>query len=374
MPSASERKHITVLVSNDLQFDQRVAKVCSTLLDLNYNITLVGRMLPSSSEFQRPYEVVRFKLWFSRGALFYASLNLRLFFYLLGKKTDVILANDLDTLLPAFLIGKMRKKKIVYDSHEYFTEAEGLTGRSFQKGVWLTIEKFIFPKLSHVYTVNESIASIYKDKYKVDVRVLRNIPLLQPLDVVRTRSELGLPENRKIVLLQGAFIDPDRGGVELVEAMQYLDDVLLLIIGDGRDIANLKNIIISKALQAKVLILSRMPFQELRQYTTNADLGVSLDKPVHLNYTYSLPNKLFDYIHAGTPVLVSDLPELRRVVSQYNVGKILAEIDPQSIAKAIAEIFSNPDYPKWKQNCLYARNELNWQKECEVIYSIYKDL
>ncbi len=374
MPSASERKHITVLVSNDLQFDQRVAKVCSTLLDLNYNITLVGRMLPSSSEFQRPYEVVRFKLWFSRGALFYASLNLRLFFYLLGKKTDVILANDLDTLLPAFLIGKMRKKKIVYDSHEYFTEAEGLTGRSFQKGVWLTIEKFIFPKLSHVYTVNESIASIYKDKYKVDVRVLRNIPLLQPLDVVRTRSELGLPENRKIVLLQGAFIDPDRGGVELVEAMQYLDDVLLLIIGDGRDIANLKNIIISKALQAKVLILSRMPFQELRQYTTNADLGVSLDKPVHLNYTYSLPNKLFDYIHAGTPVLVSDLPELRRVVSQYNVGKILAEIDPQSIAKAIAEIFSNPDYPKWKQNCLYARNELNWQKEREVIYSIYKDL
>jgi glycosyltransferase involved in cell wall biosynthesis len=370
----TKKKHITVLVSNDLQYDQRVSKVCSTLIELNYEITLVGRMLPSSSKFERPYEVRRFDLWFRSGALFYAALNIRLFFYLLVKKTDVILANDLDTLLPAFLVSKIRSKKLVYDSHEYFTEAEGLTGRAFQKNVWLAIERFVFPRLKLVYTVNESIASIYRAKYHVNVRVLRNIPILQPLEVVKSRTELALPIDKKIVLLQGAFIDPDRGGVELVEAMQYIEGVLLLIIGDGRDIVNLKEIVVAKKLNEKVRILPRMAFQELRQYTANVDIGVSLDKPLHLNYTYSLPNKMFDYIHAGTPVLVSDLPELRRIVDQYGVGKVLPEVKPQTIAQTLREMFADSDYAMWKKNCLLARNELNWQRESEVIRSVYKGL
>jgi glycosyltransferase involved in cell wall biosynthesis len=362
------------LVSNDLQFDQRVAKVCNTLLGLNYDITLVGRMLPGSQPFSRPYEIVRFSLWFQRGALFYAALNIRLFFFLLFKRTDVILSNDLDTLLPAYLVSKMRGKKLVYDSHEYFTEAEGLTGRRFQKAVWLFIERRIFPKLKYAYTVNESIASIYRRLYHVKVEVLRNIPLLNPLKEIKSRKELGLPENKKIILLQGAFIDPDRGGVELVEAMEQTSGMLLLIIGDGRDIPTLKKIVHDKNLSEKVWILPRKPFDELRHYTSNADLGVSLDKPLHLNYKLSLPNKLFDYIHAGVPVLVSDLPELRRIVETYGVGKILPEVRPDLIAEALYEIFETDDYRLWKVNCLRAREELNWQKESEVIKKIYVDL
>jgi glycosyltransferase involved in cell wall biosynthesis len=194
------------------------------------------------------------------------------------------------------------------------------------------------------------------------------------LEVVKSRTELALPIDKKIVLLQGAFIDPDRGGVELVEAMQYIEGVLLLIIGDGRDIVNLKEIVAAKKLNEKVRILPRMAFQELRQYTANVDIGVSLDKPLHLNYTYSLPNKMFDYIHAGTPVLVSDLPELRRIVDQYGVGKVLPEVKPQTIAQTLREMFADPDYAMWKKNCLLARNELNWQRESEVIRSVYKGL
>jgi hypothetical protein len=104
------KRHITVLVSNDLEFDQRVRKVCATLNALDFEITLVGRLLTTSRNFERPYELRRFRLWFSKGALFYAHLNLRLFFYLLFKKTDIILANDLDTLLPAFLVARLRGK------------------------------------------------------------------------------------------------------------------------------------------------------------------------------------------------------------------------------------------------------------------------
>jgi hypothetical protein len=123
-------KHITVLVSNDLEHDQRVAKVCGTLRQMGFQITLVGRMMRHSGPYTGPYHAVRFRLWFEKGAMFYAALQIRLLFYLLFKKTDIVVANDLDTLLPAYLISKWRGKQLVYDSHEYFTEAEGLTGRA----------------------------------------------------------------------------------------------------------------------------------------------------------------------------------------------------------------------------------------------------
>ncbi len=248
-------------------------------------------------------------MFFTKGALFYAALNIRLFWYLLFAKTDVILANDLDTLLPAYLVSKIRGKELVYDSHEYFTEAEGLTGRGFQKNVWLSIERFIFPKLKRVYTVNESIASIYRELYNVKVDVVRNIPRLsipKPSD----RSVLNLPADKQIVILQGAYLDPDRGGKEALEAMTFLDNVLLIIIGSGREMPLLKEMSEDAIYTGKVLILDKMQAEMLRQYTQVADLGLSLDKPLHLNYTLSLPNKLFDYIHAGIPVVVSDLPEL----------------------------------------------------------------
>lgn len=365
--------HITVLVSNDLQHDQRVAKVCETLLEMDYSITLVGRMMKGSTPMKRPYKTVRFKLWFDRGALFYAALNIRLFFYLLFVRTDAILSNDLDTLLPAYLIAKLRGKKLYYDSHEYFTEAEGLTGRLFQKKVWLFIESRIFPKLKHVYTVNRSIAEIYRNKYHVEVNVVRNIPRLIQSAATKSRKELNLPEDKKLILLQGAYIDPDRGGVELVKAMQYVDDVFLLIIGSGRDIERIKTLIHELKLSEKIRLYPKMPADQLRVYTVVADLGLSLDKPLHLNYTLSLPNKLFDYIHAGVPVLVSNLPELKAIVDSYQVGITVDEVTPEKLAVAIKEALNHPEYYSWKSNCLVAREKLNWQIESEVLKQIYRN-
>jgi glycosyltransferase involved in cell wall biosynthesis len=365
---------ITVLVSNDLEHDQRVAKVCGTLSDMGWQITLAGRILPDSKPFERPYEIRRFKLLFTKGALFYAALNIRLFFYLLTKSTDVILANDLDTLLPAYLVSKIRGKKLVYDSHEYFTEAEGLTGRPLPKRIWEKIEGWIFPKLKYVFCVNETVANIYSAKYGVPIRVVRNIPLLEYNPIHVSRAELGLPDDKKIVLLQGAYIDPDRGGAELVESIKYTQGVLLLIIGAGRDIENLKQQVKSQNQDANVRFLPRMPFAELRRYTAVCDLGISIDKPAHLNYTYSLPNKLFDYIHAGTPVLVSDLPELKRVVNKWKVGMVLEEVTPQKVARAIMDALQSSEYSIWKTNCISARKELNWQKESEIIRAVYSEI
>ncbi len=367
-------KHITVLVSNDLQHDQRVAKMCGTLLEMGFHLTLVGRRLQESEEFSRPYETRRFNLFFRTGVLFYAALNLRLFFYLLFKRTDIIVANDLDTLLPAFLIARLRGKELVYDSHEYFTEAEGLTNRLFPKKIWLMIEGFIFPKLKYVITVNETIAGIYRGLYGVPVHVVRNVPPLREAPASFSRADLNLPSDQRIILLQGAYIDPDRGGMELVLSMEFLPEALLVVIGSGRDLTNMKQVVEEKGLQDRVRFIAKLPFAELQRYTAVADVGASLDKPLHLNYAYSLPNKFFDYIHAGLPVLVSDLPELRRVVEGHDIGCIVRQVEPRFIAEALQHMFNDDALSLWKANALRAAVDLNWQREQEVVRSVYQSL
>ncbi len=376
MTNKKKQKKIIVLVSNDLTHDQRVKKITGTLFDMGFDILLLGRKLKTSVAFTRPYPYHRLNLFFTKGAFFYAALNIRFFFYLLFHRADIILANDLDTLLPAFLVSKIKGSTVVYDSHEYFTEAAGLTGRNFQKKVWLTIEEWIFPKIKTKYTVNESIAQIYRDKYQTQVGVVRNIPPLNKLDKIKSRKELGLPPDKKIILLQGAYIDHDRGAKEVALAMKYVENALFLIIGTGQEIPTVKQIIQDEKLEDKILILPKMPFDELMQYTANVDLGLSVDQPLHLNYTLSLPNKLFDYIQAGIPILTSNLPELARVQKKYNIGLMLDNHDPKHIAEKINEALFSEQRKNWKNNLKIAAQEYNWEneeKKIQKIFSIFLD-
>lgn len=362
--------HITSLVSNDLTHDQRVRKQCDTLTGMGFSMTLVGRTRPNSTPLDRPYSTRRFRIPFSTGAMFYAWLNIRLFFYLMFKKTDLILANDLDTLLPAVMVGKLRGKKVVYDSHEYFTEAAGLTGRNFQKKMWLRIERYAFPRADQVYTVNKSIADIYQELYDKPVEIIRNIPPAKSPLLNLSKTDLGLPE-KSIVLLQGAYIDYDRGALEAAKAMAFVDNALLLIIGDGQEIQLVRDLVEKEGLEEKVRLIPKMPFEELRKYTAVADLGLSLDKPIHLNYKLSLPNKLFDYIHAHLPVLTSALPELVRIQEKYDIGLTIENHNPEHIAQKMQEALQSPARDQWKANLQRASEEYTWENEAEKLKVIF---
>jgi glycosyltransferase involved in cell wall biosynthesis len=241
-------------------------------------------------------------------------------------------------------------------------------------GVPKSVEGFIFPKLKHVFTVNETIAGIYRALYHVPVRVVRNIPMLQQPAQAADRKALGLADGEHVILLQGAFIDPDRGGMELVQSMQWVRQAVLFVIGTGRDLDAMKREVVRLNLESSVRFIPKLPYQELRAYTAIADVGVSLDKPLHLNYAYSLPNKVFDYIHAGVPLLVSDLPELRRLVETHNVGKIVRAVTPEDIAKALNEMLQSEERMQWRENALKAREVLNWQNESLVLREVYAQL
>ena len=141
----------------------------------------------------------------------------------LFQKVDVLVANDLDTLLPNYLNSKLKGAHLVYDSHELFCEVPELQSNPTKKKIWKRLERWISPKLKNVFTVNDSIAKIYSDEYKVDVKVVRNIPLLSNRVSFKkiSKQELGIPSDKKIIVLQGAGINVDRGAEEAVEAPHY---------------------------------------------------------------------------------------------------------------------------------------------------------
>ena len=368
-------KRIIVSVTNDLTTDQRVAKVCNTLTKMGFSVLLIGRKLKNSKHINRDYNIVRFHLFFNKGFLFYAEYNLRLFFKLLFLKKDILLSNDLDTLLPNYLIHKIFKTKLVYDSHELFTEVPELINRPFVQKFWLTIEKHIFPKLKNCYTVNAEIAQIYSSKYHIPVKVVRNLaPKYQKKINLETFAQK-IKGTKKMLILQGAGINVDRGAEELIEAMQYLQNCVLYIIGSGDVIEILKGKIEVFNLEKKVFMLPKMPYLELMKYTQIADLGISLDKNTNLNYELSLPNKIFDYIQAGIPLLVSNRKIIKEIVLNNNIGKVIDTHNPKEIATAISKVFEDQQqYDSWCQNLVKVAKDYNWETESEQLKNIFNNL
>lgn len=379
-PNKWQAKRAIVSVINDLSTDQRVARTCSVLHSVGYQTTLVGRRLKNSIDLaQRPYHCHRLRLCFTKGPLFYFIFQIRLLCFLLKQpKAQLYFANDLDTLLPMYLVAKLKKGTIVYDSHELFTEVPELLHSPVKRWLWLSLERILVPKVDAMITVNQSIADIFSNKYQRQVFVVRNIPVYSPvnerINKEKLRQALKIPLQPFVIILQGAGINIHRGAEEALEAMQYIPNAILLIVGSGDVIEQLKQMRKQLQLQDKVIITGKVPYQELKQYTMAADLGISLDRDTNLNYRYSLPNKLFDYIHANVPVLSTRLVEIARIIEEYKIGICVEEVSPIAIAKAINTIIRDKQgYQEWMQNLPKAQKELNWQTEAYQLKAAIKN-
>ncbi|MEY3444056.1 MAG: hypothetical protein RLZZ519_2337 [Bacteroidota bacterium] len=352
-------KRVIISVTNDLGNDQRVHRMATAVMEMGYDVTLVGRKRKKSVPLDaRPYKTKRLWLFFESGKLFYLAYAVRLFWWLLFRRIDILIANDMDTLLPNFLVAKLRRKKLVYDSHEYWTEVPELTDRPGTRAVWLRLEQWMFPRVDVAMTVNESIAEIYSKLYQRKVHVVRNLPF-----VWNSPSTEGAKE--KVLIYQGA-LNVGRGIELMIEAMRFLPDYQLVIAGFGTIEDPLRKLAAAKPFARQIRFTGFVPPEDLRQETVKAMLGMSLEADKGASYHFALPNKLFDYVQAGVPVLVSDLPEMARVVRDYEVGETLSEAErrPELLASRIRSICENVDkYSAYSMNCLKAAKSLNWERE-----------
>lgn len=366
------KRKVIVSVSSDLVTDNRVHRTCTVLHEMGFEILLIGRkkkLSPSMNE--RAYRYKRLHLFFEKGPFFYAEMNLRLFFLLLFRRKDLLYSNDLDTLLPNFIVSKITRTPIIYDSHELFTEAPELIHRKKVRGIWLAIEKRIFPSLKYMITVNQSIAQTYQDLYGKPLVVVRNIPSRFQGDSLVTREALNLPLPDFLVIIQGSGLNIDRGIEEAVLAMIELTGVTLLLVGDGDVMPKVKTLIKDHGLEHKVRIFGRRPYLELMQFTQLSDLGLTLDKPLSKNYEFSLPNKVFDYMHAGIPILASKLVEIESLIQTFQIGTILPEVSPTAIAKAIQTLRDHPTLlQQQREACLIAAQTENWENEQQKLIAL----
>ncbi len=360
---------IILCVTNDIATDQRVRRIASSLRKIFSGILIVGTVSPKSLSLQGfPFSVHRIPMLFKKGPLFYAEYNCRLFFYLLFCRTDILVANDLDTLPAVFMAARIKRLPLVYDSHEYFTELPELVQRPGVKRIWAGIEKLILPRIRYAYTVSQSIATEYKRKYGIGFRVVRNLP------VRLVTSGKGTTVNKnteKLIIYQGS-LNMGRGLEIAIRAMEYMENTKFVIAGAGYLENELKELVKALKLNDRISFTGRIPPEDLIHYTVRADLGISLEENSGLNYYYALPNKLFDYIQARIPVLVSDLPEMAAVVKEFEVGRVVSVTDPHELARVFREMLTDELQRKnWLSNLEKASMELCWENEEKILMEIY---
>jgi glycosyltransferase involved in cell wall biosynthesis len=358
-------KRIYFTVTNDLSFDQRMHRICTSLANAGYEVTLVGRALKHSRPLgNERYKQKRIRCSFNKGFLFYAEYNLRLFLFLLFQKPVAICAIDLDTILPCFFVSKLKKTPRIYDAHEYFTELKEVRTRPAVRKFWTAVEKFAVPKFSLGYTVSDGLAEAFRAKYGSEYKVIRNLPVLRP--------QAEVP--REIFLLYQGAVNEGRGFEFLIPAMKEVP-FPLVICGDGNFMNQLKELIKANGVEEKVELKGMLLPQERRAIATKATLGIGLAEKEGINQYHALPNKFLEYMHAGLPQVAMDFPEYQKINNVYKIAVLLEDLSVHAVVNCINETMRNKVLlQKMKENALQAREVFCWQSEEKNLLQFYKNL
>jgi glycosyltransferase involved in cell wall biosynthesis len=359
--------HIICTVTNDLNFDQRMIRICNSLANNGYAVTLAGRKLPDSQPLtDRSFRQVRLYCFFKKGALFYAEYNLRLFFWLLFQQADCVCAIDLDTILPCLWISKIKGWKRVYDAHELFCEMKEVVSRPSRYRIWKKIEQYAVPQFRYGYTVCQPIADEFKKMYGVTYNVIRNIALLKE-DEPQPKPET------PFFIYQGA-VNEGRSFETLIPAMKHTN-IPLQVYGDGNFFNQTQKLIEENKVSGNVRLMGKLKPELLREVTKQAYAGITLFENNGQSNYLSLANRFFDYIQAGIPQLGVNYPAYREINDKYEVAILINNLSPETISNALNLLANDLVlYDRLKSNCLKARRELCWQEEEKTLISIYQSI
>lgn len=361
----SNRIFLTVI--NDLNFDQRMIRICTALQKAGYSVTLIGRAHPGSQPLRsRPFQQKRLPVSISQGKSMYFLYWCKLFLYLLFHKTDIICAIDLDTILPVYFASFLKGTKRVYDAHELFTEMKEVVTRPREKRLWDSIERFAVPRFVNGYTIGDFYAAEFNRKYGVQYNVVRNATILKPFH----DKEVA----KNYILYQG-WVNEGRCFEELIPAMKLVK-LPLLVCGEGNFFQQAKDLAKTNGLEDKIIFKGYVPPEELVNYTQGAYVGITLFHGISKSNVLSMANRFFDYMHQGVPQLCMAFPEYEKVNKEFEIACLISNPpSPEIIATTLNRMIDDEAlHQRLRNNCLKAREKYCWQNEEETLLSFYQKL
>lgn len=372
-------KKVTSIVLNNFTNDSRVLKEAISLQKAGYDVTVVALHEVPLLEFETISNIAvnRIKLksknWSKKRVV--QIIKYLEFLYktvIQYKESDVLHCNDLGTLPIGVIVKKLYNKdiKIVYDAHEYETETHYTKG--FRKIMVKVMERVLIKYVDKTITVSSKIADEYVRLYNIErPSLVLNTPLLQEVkkkDLFRER--FNIPKSSKIFLYQGAL---NRGrGIEMIlDAFSSLEaKQIVVFMGYGILEGEIKKY---SQKYPNIFLHEAVSPEKLLSYTSSADFGISLIEDSCLSYRYCLPNKMFEYIMVGLPVIVSNLPEMVKIIEANYIGVVSKEYSTKGLKEAIRAT-DQLNSEKVKKEIQKVKKIYNWQAQEKILLEVYNAL
>ncbi len=344
-------------VTNDVATDRRVLRHAATLSEAGAMVTVVGRRLRDSLPVEGDVACHRMRLLFRRGVGFYAEYNIRLMLYLLVHRCDLVYANDIDTMPACRMAACLKRKPLVMDVHELFPEVPELVDRPKVKLFWQRLDDRMMPRANVRITVCDSLAHYYRQRLGVDLTVVRNIAPRH--EVVEVEKREPAHDNLKVLLYQGC-VNKGRGVDWAIDAMGLLPDCRLVIAGGGDLLEAMKLRAQATPWADRITFTGRLSPDQLAQLTPTADVGLVMLEDMGLSYHMALPNRIGDFVAAGVPLVVSDLPEMARAVRLFRIGDVMEAPGPEALASSVHRVLQR----RWSAaDFAAARADMDWNVE-----------
>jgi glycosyltransferase involved in cell wall biosynthesis len=283
----------------------------------------------------------------------------------LREPVDLVIAHDFETLPPGSAAARRAGARLLYDAHEIAADmALALPRTRLGRRRLMLMEHRLARRANAVVTVSDSMAEVLSERYGIHPAVVRNVPRRRT-SAGSSRAWLrnaGVPDEAQVVLYSGGMLE-QRGLDAVVQAMAAVPDAWLVFLGPGDPgyIARLRTVADQAGVADRFRIVPPVAPEEVTAHCAAADVGVVAIRPTSLNNWLALPNKVFDYLAAGLPVVTVDFPELQRLVDEHGIGRTYAADDPASLAAAITAVLRQP--AELRFNATQAGAQLTWERE-----------
>jgi len=369
-------KKVVIGFLGNMYFDTRTFNLFHSLESKGHDVQFVGYdWLTEDFKTIKTKNISITKLSKSKASLFfYLAFFISQLDLLFKTKADIYFASDFFSLPACVIAAKRRRAKIFYDSREVYTELPFHNNRPLLKKLFKLVEGFFIKRVENIFTTGEMDSQYIEKLYSLkETHLLRNLPQtrtgIAPIDFF---SKYNIPNDGVIVLYQGIVVQ-GRGIDTYFKALQKMENLYLIILGGGEHLEFYKSISVEMKISNRVIFAGKISQDEILNYTSGAFAGLSIIDNISMNNYYALPNKLFEYVMSGLPVIVNDLPQMKKVVEEFEIGEVITNVTEDELISVLKNWIENKNiYETKKANCKKASLMLNWENEFNKIYHLFE--